>query len=101
MRGGKEMKKIKIIAILFFILNFYSFSSGEESSTNNKFVGRDWKALNTYNKICYVLGFREGIQYCSELEPNFEGIDKEIVKSVLQNVRVFDEIGRASCRERV
>lgn len=82
----------KIILAVFGILLIYSVSHAldkESYFTDHQMNGRMWIILNDSDKLYYIVGLTEGINYCSsevKLTFNKEEISPEVSKRVLQNL---------------
>lgn len=50
--------------------------------------GRAWQEMNLEQKVSFIAGFREGIEFCSTVGMNIESAGEEAIKKVQQALSV-------------
>lgn len=87
------MKKLVFAVFGILLISAITYASNETPNfTDNQINGRMWTILNDSDKLYYIVGLTEGINFCSSgvnITFNTGDINPEVSKRVLSNLGHF------------
>jgi hypothetical protein len=57
--------------------------------TDGSLNGNGWITMDQAQKSIYIAAFRDGIDFCSELDFVVEGVEKEKIKAVIESLKYY------------